>query len=67
MSSSSSSNIGRDVHWQRLTPGPVNCNIDVSFSQYMNFIYIVLDICMLDSLLPKTNIHFRGGTQCSNI
>jgi len=26
-----------------------------------------LDICMLASLLPKTNIHFRCGTQCSNI
>jgi hypothetical protein len=27
----------------------------------------LLDICMLASLLPKTNIHFRCGTQCSNI
>jgi len=27
----------------------------------------LLDICMLASLLPKTNIHFKCGTQCSNI
>jgi len=27
----------------------------------------VLDICMLASLLPKKYIHFRCGTQCSNI
>jgi len=27
----------------------------------------MLDICMLASILPKTNIHFRCGTQCSNI
>jgi len=29
--------------------------------------FVLLDICMLASLLPKTNIHFKCGTQCSNI
>jgi len=31
------------------------------------FDFNVLNIYTLASLLPKTNIHFRYGTRCSNI
>jgi len=47
MSSIFSSNVGRDVQWQRPTLGRLKCNIDASFSQSMN--HVGIGICVRDN------------------